>query len=126
MTAEQIKNWMKERDIARAISDSAEREKALEAVYDHKDDMMLECIQHQADRVKIGLANDALLDAEIKGLKGAVNGLRDELKPLKESDKDYRQWKLKIQGGILLWKILKYLVAGGCGAALLRLLQSNA
>jgi len=124
MTAKQVADWKIERDIARSISDPDERAKALEKVYDHKDDMMLECIQHQADRIKTGLANDSILDKEIKGVKSDVATLKAELKPCVESDKDYRSWKLKIQGGILLCKFLKYASAAVGGGVILKLLQA--
>lgn len=126
MDADQIKNWKKERDIARAIQDPTARAIALEAVYDHRDDMQMECIQHQADRIKTSLANDAILDKDIKQVKSELASMKKELAPCVESDKDYRSWKLKIQGGVLLWRILKYLVAAGCGGIVWQLLTSAA
>jgi hypothetical protein len=52
MTEKQIKDWKVERDIARAIKDEDDRRIAVQKVYDHRDDMMMECIAHQSNRVK--------------------------------------------------------------------------
>lgn len=52
MTDEQIKAWKHERDMARAIENEADRNKALQTAYDHRDEMMMTCIAHQSGRVK--------------------------------------------------------------------------
>lgn len=122
MTSEQIANWKRERDIARAIADPVERERAFTKVYDHRDDMQMECIQHQADRIKTGLTNDAILDRELKALKTDVGEIRKELKPLKESDREFREAKIEARGMKRLLNWLRYIVAAGGGALLLKLL----
>ena len=91
MTKKQIEDWKRERDIAREISDPKEREIALGKVYDHRDDMMMECIQHQADRVKTSLEND-------KRLEGEINEIKTALAPCVESDKEWREKKLMARG----------------------------
>jgi hypothetical protein len=52
MTDDQISAWKVERDIARAIENEADRNKSLQAAYDHRDEMMMTCIAHQSGRVK--------------------------------------------------------------------------
>ena len=52
MTDEQIKAWKHERDMARAIENEADRNKALQTAYDHRDEMLMTCISHQSVRVK--------------------------------------------------------------------------
>ena len=52
MTDDQIKQWKYERDMARAIHNKEDRDKALRKCYDNRDDMMMTCIAHQGDRVK--------------------------------------------------------------------------
>ena len=52
MNDEQIAQWMVERDMARAIETEADRNKALQTAYDHRDEMMMTCIAHQSKRVK--------------------------------------------------------------------------
>lgn len=52
MTDDQIEQWMVERDMARAIENEADRNKALQTAYDHRDEMMMTCIAHQSKRVK--------------------------------------------------------------------------
>lgn len=53
MTDDQIKDWKHERDLARSISNEADRNTALQECYDHRDEMMMTCIAHQAERVKL-------------------------------------------------------------------------
>ena len=122
MTSEQIKAWRVERDIAR---ESGSKE-LIQKAYDHRDDMMMECIQHQADRMKKGLANDERFEKQLSTMDNRLVKIEDELPPLKETAKDYKE-KILIakgaQGGIqMLITVLKYLVAAGGGAALLKFL----
>ena len=53
MTDEQIKAWKHERDMARAIVNEEDRQVALQKCYDNRDEMMMTCIAHQGDRVKL-------------------------------------------------------------------------
>ena len=53
MTDEQIKAWKVERDMARAINNETDRHIALQKCYDHRDEMMMTCIAHQSERVKV-------------------------------------------------------------------------
>ena len=53
MNDDQIKAWKVERDMARAIENEADRNKALQTAYDHRDEMMMTCIAHQSGRVKV-------------------------------------------------------------------------
>lgn len=52
MTDDQIRSWKVERDMARAIENEADRNKALQTAYDHRDEMLMTCIAHQSGRVK--------------------------------------------------------------------------
>lgn len=52
MTDDQIEQWKVEREIARAIADPDSRKAALEKVYDHRDEMQMQCIAHQSRRQK--------------------------------------------------------------------------
>lgn len=52
MTDDQISAWKIERDMARAIENESDRNKALQTAYDHRDEMMMTCIAHQSGRVK--------------------------------------------------------------------------
>ena len=53
MTDEQITAWKHERDMARAIVNEEDRQVALQKCYDNRDEMMMTCIAHQGDRVKL-------------------------------------------------------------------------
>lgn len=59
MTDEQIEQWKVEREIARAINDPESRRAALEKVYDHRDEMQMQCIAHQSRRQKEMMADIA-------------------------------------------------------------------
>lgn len=52
MTDKQIKAWKVERDMARAIENESDRNKALQTAYDHRDEMLMTCVAHQSGRVK--------------------------------------------------------------------------
>lgn len=108
MTDEQIAQWKTERDIARAISDDESRSVAMQKVYDHRDEMMMTCIAHQSARTK-GLVSD-------------VAQLKKDMEPVKETDREFREMKVKKSGFMLAVSVAKYVVAMGGGAALLRLL----
>lgn len=117
MTAEQVAQWKHERDLARSISDPSERSSAIQKVYDLRDDMMMHCIQRQADRIKTGLANDETMKADIATIKA-------EMKPLKETDREFREGKLKLKGAKMLWTALRYISTAVGGATLMKFLSS--
>ena len=94
MTSEQIKQWKQSRDIARAISDEGSRKIALEKVYDQRDDLQMECIQHQADRIKKCLAKSESMEKDIANIKC-------EIAPLKETCTEYNV--LKERSKVAMW-----------------------
>jgi len=101
--------------MARRIEDPKKREDAMQEVYDHRDDLQMKCIQHQADRIKTVLADSIVMKADI-------SKIRDEMKPLKESDRAFREAQIEARGMSRLIKWAKYAVAAGGGAAILKLL----
>lgn len=118
MTVEQIEQWKRERDIARAIKDPNERAIALEKVYDHRDDLQMECIQHQAERVKTSLRNEAVLNDKLDKMGARVDAVEKDLVPLNETNDELKAWKLRVQGAQLMWKLLRYAAAIGGSSAL--------
>lgn len=72
MTEEDVKNWKIERDIAR---DSGKPE-LLQKAYDHRDDLLLHCVQRQADRVKKLIANDERTEKEIGTIKTDIGEIK--------------------------------------------------
>lgn len=106
MTEEQIKNWKTERNIARAIKDEESRSIALRAVYDHRDDMMMECIAHQSSRVKEIMKDHA---------------------DMVESHLIYREELAERKGAKKMLAIIKWFIAifgsGGIGAGVLKIIQ---
>lgn len=117
MTEEQIRNWKVERDIARSIKDENERRAALEKVYDHRDEMQMECIAHQSDRVKA-------IKANLEAMKVEISDVKKDLRPCVETDKEYRIQKERIKGAKAMLMILKWIVVAGGGAFVMRLIQS--
>lgn len=108
MTDTQIRDWKRERDIARAIPDDKSRTEALQKVYDHRDDMMMECIAHQSDRVK-----------EI---------MKDH-NAMVQTHKQYLKEKAELRGVQKFLVYLKYVAtiggSGGIGALLFKYLGST-
>lgn len=119
MTAEQIAQWKVERDIARKSGDAA----LIQEAYDHRDNMMMECISHQAVRTKLGLENDAKIEAKLDALE---RQFVSEIPPLQATAEDYRQKVLLAQGAKSgakwLWDALKVLVGAGGATALIKAL----
>lgn len=111
MTDEQIEQWKRERDIARAIEDDKDRSVALQKVYDHRDEMQMRCICHQSRRQKEMVEDIKLLQTEMGTVK-------HELIPLKALNQRTHDWRERIKGGKALLRILKALGAVGVGAGL--------
>lgn len=93
MTDEQIAAWKVERDIARGISDENERSKALQKVYDHRDEMQMTCIAHQSRRQKEMIG-------DITELKAKLSSQEIVLRSCQESDKEFRTMKERGKGAI--------------------------
>lgn len=118
MTAKQIEDWKVERDIARDSGDP----KLIQRAYDHRDDMMMECIQHQADRIKKSLDNDDKINAKLDKFEEQVKKDEERIVPLEKMKTEFNEMKLKAQGMKLLWDILKIVVGAGGGAFLMKML----
>lgn len=122
MTEEQIVKWKAKRDEARNHPDPAVREALLKQAYDDRDDLLMECVSHQAIRVKKSLENDERIEKKLDNLDDRLVKVEEDMKPVKESDKDYRAQKERIQGAKMLWQLLRYLAAAGAGGAVAKLL----
>lgn len=72
MTEEDVKNWKVERDIARQSG----KPDLVQKAYDHRDDLMMHCIQRQADRVKLLIENDKRTDAEMRDMRKDVSDIK--------------------------------------------------
>ena len=110
MTDQQIEQWKREREIARAIEDPHSREVALQQVYDHKDDMMMECIAHQSNRLK---------EVEKK-----VNAIEIDLPQLRQTAREWHNVKIETRGAKILWKILKLVASAGGGMVIMKVLSN--
>jgi len=115
MTEVEVEQWKRERDMARRIENPEKRDAALQEVYDHRDDLQMKCIQHQADRIKTVLSDSVQMKADISKIK-------EEMKPLKETEREYKEAKIEARGMARLIKLAKYVVAMGGGAVIVKLL----
>lgn len=130
MTEEQVLKWQKRRDEAKQIEDPVAREKALDIVYDLKDDMQLDCQRKMADRIKDLVESDKAQRREINEIKGAVTSLEGDLarhekdfKADHEVVNEVREQKLKASGAMTVLRWLGYAAAAGGGAAIKWLLE---
>jgi len=119
MTAEDVENWKQERDIARK-SGNAE---LIHAAYDHRDDMMLRCIQRQADRIKQGLKNDEEIEKRLDDGSKRMTLIEETVKPLQETAREYNEMKIEARGMRRMWGWLKIAASASGGALILKLLQ---
>lgn len=100
MNEQQIRQWKESRDIARAIQDPESRRVALEKVYDQRDEMQMECIAHQAERIKSCLRNHEKVDSDITEIRKDISAMKTEIKPLKETDEEFRRYKERGKGAV--------------------------
>jgi hypothetical protein len=107
MTDEQIKAWKHERDMARAIVDETDRQVALQKCYDNRDEMMMTCIAHQGDRVKLIMKDHGDMVQSHKAFQEMLAQERHE----KEAYKKVL--------AVVKW-LVALLGAGGVGAAVTR------
>lgn len=123
MTEEQVARWQARRDEAKRIEDPVAREKALDMVYDLKDDMQLDCQRKLADRIKDLVSSDREKRIGIDEIKTSVNAVRQELDRYKrdfDADhatvEEFRENRLRAHGFVLAVKWLGYLLAAGGGS----------
>lgn len=106
MTDDQIRAWKVERDMARAIENESDRNKALQTAYDHRDEMMMTCIAHQSKRVK-----------EI--MKDHADMVKSHLQ--------YKEERAERRGAKKMLNIIKWAItilgSGGGGAAVMSLVN---
>ena len=78
MTEEQVLKWQARRDEAKQIEDPVAREKALDIVYDLRDDMQLDCQRKMADRICAVLAYPALGRLMVRNCANELKNIRWE------------------------------------------------
>lgn len=125
MTEDQLKKWQARRAAAKKIKDPVAREKALDIVYDMKDDMQLDCQRKMADRIKYLVKHDVDQRADIDEIKASVSAVTTDLDDhLKDYEADHevvntvRESRLKASGALTVLKWLGYVAAAGGGAAI--------
>lgn len=131
MTEEQVAKWQARRDEAKRIEDPVAREKALDIVYDLKDDMQLDCQRKMADRIKDLVKSDGKQRDDIDEIKTSVAAMKTDLDNHKkdfEADhkvvNEVREQKLKASGAVTALRWLGYVAAAGGGAAVKLLLDA--
>jgi len=118
MTEEQVAKWREQRDKAKQIEDPVAREKALDIVYDMKDDLQLDCQRKMADRIKTLVSNDAEQGKELAGMRSDVGEIKETLEDHDPVIQELKTARTKVEGGWQLLKIIGWLLAlGGSSAA---------
>ena len=110
MTDQQIEQWKREREIARSIEDTHSREVALQQVYDHKDDMMMQCIAHQSNRIK---------DMEVR-----VRQIDADMPSVRKTADEWKRIKIEARGARVLWNVIKLVSSAGGGMMLMKILSN--
>ena len=123
MTEEQVTKWREQRDKAKQIEDPEAREKALDIVYDMKDDLQLECQRKMADRIKGFVESDKVQQGKIAEIKSSVQKLQSDFEEDHETVKEIKEGKLKASGVVLALKWLGYIAAAGGGSVITWLLS---
>ena len=124
MTEEQVRMWQRRRNEAKEIEDPAARQKALDIVYDMKDDMQLDCQRKMADRIKGLVESDKVQQGEIAEIKTSVKELQGGFEEDHETVQEIRDGKLKAKGAMLMLKWLGYVAAAGGGSIVTWLLSA--
>lgn len=104
MTAEDVANWKIERDIARESG----KPELLQKAYDHRDDLMMNCIQRQADRVKKLVANDERAEGEIASMKTDIGDIKSKVSQHEHVVNAIKHGKSQAKGFWLAIKILAW------------------
>lgn len=123
MTEDQVRTWQRRRNEAKEIEDPVARQKALDIVYDMKDDLQLDCQRKMADRIKQLVENDEVQHGEIAEIKTSVDKLNKDFEEDHETVQEVREGKLKAKGVMLALKWLGYIAAAGGGSVITWLLS---
>lgn len=124
MTEDQVRMWQRRRNEAKEIEDPVARQKALDIVYDMKDDLQLECQRKMADRIKGLVESDKVQQGEIAEIKSSMQELQSGFEEDHETVKEIKEGKLKASGVVLALKWLGYIAAAGGGSVVTWLLTA--
>ena len=113
MTAEDVANWKIERDIARESG----KPELLQKAYDHRDDLMMHCIQRQADKVKKLIANYEKTETEINIIKTDIDETKVKVNEHEHIVTAVKHGRSQAKGFWLALKVLAWIAAAfGTGA----------
>ena len=132
MTEEQVEQWKVEREIAAKSGD----QKLIDLAEEHRDQMMMHCIQRQADRIKKVSADNDEIKRDIADIKCRMTDIATSRAVLTEKyeavttsvlemKNKVDAWQNQAKGAKWLWDILKVGVGAGGGAMILKALGAS-
>ena len=123
MTEENVKHWKEQLEFAKTIQNPERKQEFLTLLQQQKDEQLLECFTKQSSRIKQLVKT---VDEHTTLLNKITDAIQLIQKQITEINLFITDQKSKIdqqKGAIKLLKFIKYIVAAGGGAGLLKLIE---
>ena len=123
MTEENVKHWKEQLEFAKTIKDPERKQEFLTLLQQQKDEQLLECFTKQSARIKQLVKTVDEHTILLNKITDAIQTIQKQITIINEFITEQKSKIDQQKGAVKLLKILKYIVAAGGGAALLKILE---
>ena len=123
MTEENVKHWKEQLEFAKTIKDPERKQEFLTLLQQQKDEQLLECFTKQSARIKQLVKTVDEHTILLNKITDAIQVIQKQITIINEFITEQKSKIDQQKGAVKLLKILKYIVAAGGGAALLKILE---
>lgn len=123
MTEENVKHWKEQLEFAKTIQNPERKQEFLTLLQQQKDEQLLECFTKQSARIKQLVKTVDEHTILLNKITDAIQTIQKQITIINEFITEQKSKIDQQKGAVKLLKILKYIVAAGGGAALLKILE---
>ena len=123
MTEENVKHWKEQLEFAKTIQNPERKQEFLTLLQQQKDEQLLECFTKQSARIKQLVKTVDEHTILLNKITDAIQVIQKQITTINEFITEQKSKIDQQKGAVKLLKILKYIVAAGGGAALLKILE---
>lgn len=123
MTEENVKHWKEQLEFAKTIQNPERKQEFLTLLQQQKDEQLLECFTKQSARIKQLVKTVDEHTILLNKITDAIQVIQKQITIINEFITEQKSKIDQQKGAVKLLKILKYIVAAGGGAALLKILE---
>lgn len=123
MTEENVKHWKEQLEFAKTIQNPERKQEFLTLLQQQKDEQLLECFTKQSSRIKQLVKTVDEHTTLLNKITDSIEAIQKNLIEINQFIINQKSLQDQQKGAVKLLKFIKYIVAAGGGAGLLKLIE---